>query len=182
MVPRTALIAATLLLSACQTSPETRQAPLAEVASADTQAGEMPVVPTSSPTPPAAVPPFAQTPIPASWTIVDPSQFNAQIDSAVSAGDQWPHSPVMATLHLLGGDEETRVVTLEAEKNRGEDADSTTVVYVRDGFLDDSVRGDWYEILYLRQSDETWRVSEVRVAYRCWRGENTETYRAELCP
>lgn len=181
MILRSALIVAFLLSSACQTPPETRQAPSGET-SADTLAGEMPAaVPATSPTPP-AVQPLAQTPTPTSWAIVDPAELNAQLDTAVSAGDQWPLSPIVATLQLLGGYQETRVVTLKAEKSGGEDADSTTVVYVRDGFLDDSVRGDWHEILYTRLSDGTWRVSEARVAHRCWRGENTETYRADRCP
>lgn len=186
MFPRFSLVLAFLLISACQTTPET-PAPLAEALPADVLSVETPLaetplaemlsVPTSSPGPPAA-----QIPTPASWVALDTSELNAAIDAAISADADWPSSALMATLQLIGGYVDSRIVVIEEEKNRGENPDSTTVVYIRDGFLGDSVRGDWHELLYWRLSDGTWRVSEARYAWRCWRGENVEDYRVEPCP
>ena len=67
-------------------------------------------------------------------------------------------------------------------KNRVEGADSATVVMIRDGFQDDSVRGDWHEVVFERQPDGTWRIAEARVAYRCRRGENISVYQGDPCP
>jgi hypothetical protein len=59
---------------------------------------------------------------------------------------------------------------------------ATKIVCIRDGFLDDSVRGDWHELDLRRLPDGTWRVNEARIAIRCWRTENTEVYQDKPCP
>ena len=119
---------------------------------------------------------------PESWLDIDAEELNVRIDEAVAAGLDWPNSPLMVTLRLFGGDEDARVIALEEEKNRGEGADAAAVVYIRDGFLDDSIRGDRHEVQYRRLSDGTWRVREARVAIRCRRGDKTEVYQAGPCP
>ena len=126
-------------------------------------------------------PEFAQTP-PESWAVLDLAEINARLDAAVADGAEWPSSPLQSTLQLFGDDSDTQAFVLEEIKNRVEGADSTTVVMIRDGFLDDSVRGDWHEVVFGRQADGTWRVAEARVAFRCRRGENTSEYQGEPCP
>ena len=126
-------------------------------------------------------PEFARTP-PESWAELDLVELNGRLEEAVLSDAEWPSSPLQSTLHLFGGDSEAQAVVIEEMKNRVEGADSTTVVMVRDGFLDDSVRGDWHEVVFERQTDGTWRVAEARVAYRCRRGENTSVFQGDLCP
>jgi hypothetical protein len=50
------------------------------------------------------------------------------------------------TVDLLVADADTRSVWLAEQGNRGEVSDTTVVIVIRDGFLDDSVRGDWHRI------------------------------------
>jgi hypothetical protein len=119
---------------------------------------------------------------PESWSNLDPDALNAQIELATEADESWVFSPLLITLHLFGHDQDTRSLVLKEQKNRGECADATTVLYIRDGFLDDSVRGEWREIKYHRQPDGTWRVEQARVAYRCWRAPDPKAYRAGPCP
>ncbi|MBM3319929.1 MAG: hypothetical protein FJY73_04560 [Candidatus Eisenbacteria bacterium] len=117
-----------------------------------------------------------------SWETVDVGPMNERIDAAVSEGAEWPKSPLSATVQLLGGDVDTRILSLFEEKNRGEGADTTVVVIVRDGFLDDSVRGDWHRIVYARGADGMWRVAKTSRAFRCWRGHHLETFSSQWCP
>lgn len=112
---------------------------------------------------------------------VETSGLNAQIDGAVAAGETWPRSPLMATIELFGGDGDARILRIEEEKNRSEGADTTVVVLIRDGFLDDSVRGDWHRVVYRRESDRTWRVHSARRAFRCYRGHSLESFGREWC-
>ena len=119
--------------------------------------------------------------VPESWEQTDAAPLNARVDQAVEAGASWPGSPLEITVELFGGDEDTRSVILKEELNRGEGADTVVVVMVRDGFLDDSIRGYWERIVYHRQPDGTWRVIDLRRAYRCWRGHHTDTYSAHRC-
>jgi hypothetical protein len=74
------------------------------------------------------------------------------------------------------------MLTYSKTKGSGEHQGSTIVTVLRDGFKDDSVRGDWTWIRLKRSQDGTWRVEEVRHANRCWRVKNTEVFSAELCP
>lgn len=117
-----------------------------------------------------------------SWEPVDPAPMNARISEAVTSGENWPASPMEATIRLLGGDRDARIVRLDESKNRTEGADTAVVVLVRDGFLDDSVRGDWNKIIYELQTDRSWRIRSVQRAYRCYRGQNQDRYTRMLCP
>lgn len=117
-----------------------------------------------------------------SWATIEVDPINELIEEAVTSDARWPASPLEITVKLFGGDNDTRVLSLMEEKNRGEEADTTIVVLIRDGFLDDSVRGDWHRIVYERHVDRTWRVSEVRRAFRCWRGHHLDAFSSQLCP
>lgn len=119
---------------------------------------------------------------PASWAILDADSLNVSIEEAIAAGDSWPRSPILVTLYLVGGDDDIRSLVLEEVKNRAEGADLTKVVCIRDGLLDDSVRGDWHEFNLNRLADSTWRVSDARASYRCWRSDNTDEYQESPCP
>jgi hypothetical protein len=117
-----------------------------------------------------------------SWESVDIARLNARVGESVAAAETWAASPLRMTVELFGADVDTRVLWLTEKKNRGEGADTTVVTMVRDGFLDDSVRGDWHRIVYYRQADGTWRLHEMRRAFRCWRGRHLEAYSSQLCP
>ena len=132
----------------------------------------------------AASPPDAANPMDVvveSWESVDVAELNAQIDEGIAVGAAWPTSPLAMTVELFGGDVDTRSLALTEQLNRGEGADTTVVFMVRDGLLDDSVRGDWHRIVYRRLPDWTWRVHEVRRAFRCWRGHHLETFSSSWC-
>jgi len=116
-----------------------------------------------------------------SWQSVDVASLNARVDEAAAGGAAWPASPLNLTVELFGGDVDTRILSLAEQNNRGEGADTTVVVMVRDGFLDDSIRGDWHRIVYRRLPDGTWRLHEVRRAYRCWRGHHQEAFSSQPC-
>jgi hypothetical protein len=116
-----------------------------------------------------------------SWETIDVAQLNMQIEEGITAGAAWAMSPLGITIELLGGDADTRYLSVTEEKNRTEGADTTVVIMVRDGFLDDSVRGDWHRIVYRLEADRAWRVHRVKRAFRCWRGHHLETYSSKLC-
>ena len=116
------------------------------------------------------------------WEAVETTSMNTQIETAVAVGETWPQSPLRITIELLGGDVDTRILRIEEAKSRTEGADTTAVVVIRDGFLDDSVRGDWHRIVFSRESDRTWRVHSARRAFRCYRGHHLESYSRQWCP
>jgi hypothetical protein len=67
--------------------------------------------------------------------------------------------------------------------NDGAEAPSRSrVTVVREGLLDDSVRGDRWEISLERTAANRWRVAEVKRAWRCRRGGQTEVFAVARCP
>lgn len=122
------------------------------------------------------------TSTPDTWVTLDAKEFNTRTEKAVSAGVYWPQPPLMMTLYLFGDDQEAQSVIIKEMKNRGEDPDAVTIAYIRDGFLDDSIRSSWHQVDLHRQPDGTWRIIEAQVAYMCWRAENIEIFRDKLCP
>ena len=133
----------------------------------------------------AAAPPSVESPLDVpvdSWREVDVALLNSRVDEAVEAGLDWPRSALYVTLNLLGGDADTRSLALSEVANRGEAPDTMVVVVARDGLLDDSVRGDWHRAVLYRATDGTWRLHEMRRAFRCYRGGSLDRYSAALCP
>ena len=116
-----------------------------------------------------------------SWESLDVGPLNAAIEEAIATGDSRASSPLLVVLDLLGGDMEARHLSLRQDYNRAEAPDSAYVVLARDGLLDDSVRGDWHELILHQVPDGTWRVAEARRAVRC-RRPDTKSYRSGPCP
>ena len=117
-----------------------------------------------------------------SWEVVDTMPLNEQIDDAANAGFEWPKSALSVMLIILEGDEDTRRLTLSQVANTGEVPDEISFVMIRDGLLDDSVRGDWHQAILYRQDDGTWRLHELHRAFRCYRGESLDQYSGDVCP
>ncbi len=133
----------------------------------------------------AASPPPVESPLDVpvdSWGEVDVARLNSRVDEAVDAGLDWPQSALYVTLNLVGGDVDARSLALSEVANRGEAPDTMVVVVARDGLLDGSVRGDWHRAVLYRLTDGTWRIHEMRRAFRCYRGGSLDRYSADLCP
>jgi hypothetical protein len=67
--------------------------------------------------------------------------------------------------------------------NEGADAPMTSrVTVLRDGLLDDSVRGERWDVVLARTDVGTWRITDVRRAWRCWRGAKSRQFATDPCP
>jgi hypothetical protein len=67
--------------------------------------------------------------------------------------------------------------------NQGSEAPTASrLTVVRDGLLDDSVRGERWEIALEKTAAGGWTISEVKRAWRCRRGAQTHSFAASRCP
>jgi hypothetical protein len=145
-----------------------RLAPLAAVvlaagcATAPTGAGSDPFAPADAPL--------------ASATPVAPASYAAAAGLAARGG-----APLDIALAVAGPfDGRAQRIT---QINQGAEAPSASrVTVVRDGLLDDSVRGLRWDIALERTQAGTWRIAEVKRAARCRRGADTERFVAGPCP
>ena len=70
-----------------------------------------------------------------------------------------------------------------SQVNEGSETPSVTrITVVRDGLMDDSVRGERWDITLERTTASVWRIREVRRAWRCWRGEQLDRFATVSCP
>lgn len=119
---------------------------------------------------------------PTQWNRLDLAPFNRQIDQAVAEGAGWTSSPLRTIIEIFGDDTDQRTLSIEEKKNSGEGANEVSFVIVRDGFLDDSIRGSWTEVVLKRGESRVWRVAEGRIAFRCRRAADPEAWTTEPCP
>ena len=56
------------------------------------------------------------------------------------------------------------------------------IAVLRDGLMDDSVRGERWDIALEKTAENVWSIREVRRSWRCWRGEQTDRFATNLCP
>jgi hypothetical protein len=117
-----------------------------------------------------------------SWAELEVDEFNSTVEAAVDSGQTWPKDPIDVVDRFIwgpiGGANYTR---LEKQDNRVEAPDSTVITLIRDRWADDSIRGDWHRISLYRLPDGTWRLSEARRAFRCYRGHQQGAYGERLC-
>jgi hypothetical protein len=67
--------------------------------------------------------------------------------------------------------------------NQGAEAPSASrITVLRDGLLDDSIRGERWEILLARTPAGFWTISEVKRAWRCRRGARPDRFATIRCP
>ena len=116
---------------------------------------------------------------PKEWATVEIAPFNAKAEAA--AGAAWTRSPLHLALGLFGDDADARLLQCEVRRAGGEGG-TTTVVLIRDGLLDDSLRGSWIELECRRLDDGTWRLAGARSAQRCWRAKDPTKWMAVPCP
>lgn len=116
-----------------------------------------------------------------SYKTMDILILNNTIEQAIRDGKNWPLSPALVSFNVLGGDEESRVFNFSQQADSIENPSKVTSIQVRDGFPDDSERGDWHKMTLSKQPDNTWRIIEAQKAHGCWRGD-ANTYQAAPCP
>lgn len=109
------------------------------------------------------------------------SDFNAIIAEVPAKEESWVKDPVRVVLEYLGTPG-ARAVSIRRCDAAGENATETGVHLIEDGYADDSLRGTWYSFTLERDDAGHWLIKEAREAYRCWRGDHTDSYSERSCP
>jgi hypothetical protein len=108
-----------------------------------------------------------------SYLLEEVEDINAEIERAAEGDEDWVLDPVRIALNVVeqGPDAiaERRYLNLTYQAD-GETQDACVVTVVTDGYLDDSMRGEWCRLALERGAGDQWRVTEFRHAWRCWRG------------
>ena len=119
-------------------------------------------------------------PVVLSWQKMDFSRLNDKILEASNSHQGWVKDIQLYAYNLFDLSDLKKVV-YELEFDNIENPTKVTVTLVRDGFLDDSVRGDIHIITFHRATDGEWKVVDLKKSHRCWR-LNSDVYSSNLCP
>lgn len=120
-------------------------------------------------------PALADVPVASSRTVPAAEYKPASVLAARGA------TPVEIALRAAGRFE--GVTQQIVQVNEGvEGPTASRVVVIRDGLLDDSVRGVRWDITLERTKTGAWKIGEAKRAWRCRRGAETEQFVAGPCP
>ena len=115
-----------------------------------------------------------------SFVLVEVDEANSRVAAAVAAGEEWPFD-ALAVAESLVGSPGGRYASIERVDAPAEVPNATTITFIAGGYLDDSVWGDWNQVLLSRMADGTWRIDEARRAWNCYRGHQTESFGERWC-
>ena len=113
-----------------------------------------------------------------SWENIDKQKFNQVITQAYAEGKAWVFSPEPYAFYLFNLTE-LKNYNIKYDAKSSENNNESTLIIVRDGFLDDSVRGDIHSLILTNQTD-FWAIKELKKSTRCWRSRSSE-YHSERC-
>jgi hypothetical protein len=114
--------------------------------------------------------------LPVAGTVAVPAAEYASASALAERGG----TPVEIALAVAGPFEGSTQHVIQL--NQGAEAPSASrVTVIRDGLLDDSVRGDRWEVALERTQAGGWTIKEVKRAWRCRRGGAPDRFVATRC-
>lgn len=109
-----------------------------------------------------------------SFIFEEVEDINGTLERFAEADEDWVLDPVKIALNVVeqGGAamDERRWLNVEFEGDGSERPDSCTVTVITDGYIDDSMRGEWCRFAMVRDDFDMWKITEFRHAWRCYRG------------
>lgn len=115
-----------------------------------------------------------------SWEVIEPNILNKKIQLAYKANLEWATKPELYVFNLFELSD-LKKISYEYNADNIESPKNITIIVVRDGFLDDSVRGDIQHIKLNKDNKGMWKILTIKKAISCWRREKP-IYSSEACP
>ncbi|NKQ41581.1 MAG: hypothetical protein HF962_08425, partial [Sulfurovum sp.] len=118
-----------------------------------------------------------------SYNLLETKKINKQIYEAVKNREEWPDNPLLIVSKYHQNIGMSSFVSIVAKSPGGEGYSTSTVTVVESGYLDDSVRGGWFQF-YLDRNNAAfiWEVKEIRQANLCGRMNSPNEFSKENCP
>jgi hypothetical protein len=117
----------------------------------------------------------------ARFPVVGTTRVDSESYASASTVARNGGAPVEIALAVAGPFEGKLQHVLQANE-RAEAPSACRVTVMRDGLLDDSIRGERWDVALGRAADGTWRIDEVRRSWLCRRGERRNRFVATNCP
>lgn len=115
-----------------------------------------------------------------SWETVPITTFNKKIQKAHKNRLNWVSKPELYVYNLfeLSG---LKNISYEYSADNIESPKKIDINILRDGFLDDSIRGDIHHIKLKKSNKGIWKVISIKKTTSCWRNKQ-QIYSTNICP
>ena len=118
---------------------------------------------------------------PVDLPVVNPKRVPPEEYREASARAALGNDPLDIALEIAGKFEGSTQSIFQVY-DRSESPQASRITVLRDGLMDDAVRGERWDIALEKTAKNVWRIKEVRRSWRCWRGEQTNRFASKLCP
>ena len=115
-----------------------------------------------------------------SWEEVPVIELNRIIQKANESGEKWVYKPEFYIFNLFDLTA-LKKISYEFNVDNIEKPKNIEIRILRDGFLDDSVRGDIHQLKLKLNNKMIWKIVSIKKAISCWRN-NQLIYSKETCP
>jgi len=115
-----------------------------------------------------------------SWEEVPVINFNRIIQKANESGEKWVYKPELYVFNLFDLTA-LKKISYEFNVDNIENPKNINISIIRDGFLDDSVRGDIHRLKLKLNNKRTWEIISIKKTTSCWRNSPL-IYSTEICP
>ena len=117
-----------------------------------------------------------------SYNNLEVSNFNLKIYAAMNNGEKWVYHPLLV-IQEYRKIEDVGFVSILLSNDSVENPMNSKITVVEEGYLDDSVRGQWLQFHLGRENSESaWEIKEIRQANLCGRMNSPKEFSKELCP
>jgi hypothetical protein len=117
-----------------------------------------------------------------SYNNLEVSNFNLKISAAMNNGEKWVYHPLLV-IQEYRKIADVSFVSILLSNDSVENPLNSTITVVEEGYLDDSVRGQWLQFHLGRENSESaWKINEIRQAFLCGRMNSPQEFFKELCP
>jgi len=117
-----------------------------------------------------------------SYNNLEVRSFNLKISTAMNNGEKWVYHPFLV-IQEYRKISDVRFVSILLSNERAENPLNSIITVVEEGYLDDSVRGQWFQFHLGRENSESaWNIKEIRQANLCGRMNSPKEFSKELCP
>ncbi len=114
------------------------------------------------------------------WEQLSISELSKIVENARNNSESWISYPTLYPQYLFEFSDLKNYLVHYSAKSIELNKESTIIV-VRDSFLDDSVRGDIHELV-IEKTGGQWKIKSAKRAFRCWKSPDSAPYSVDACP
>jgi hypothetical protein len=115
-----------------------------------------------------------------SYENLEIAKFRQLVLSSVANGELWVKDALQVALRFVGTFE-GKLQQITRRNNSAELASKVEIVIVEEGYLDDSVRGAWYQLKLEKEPRNVWQLVTAKKAWRCYPGRGHDDFSKRPC-